>query len=100
MLVKLLLGKKMIYLAGGVALAVVGKMALKSDTARDICVRGMAAGMKLKNDAREAFENMKEQAADMYHDASILADSKDCKDCKEDSDCKEDKDDKNSKGKK
>ena len=74
MLAKLLLSQKVLYLAGGVALAVVGKKALKSNTARNLCVRGMAAGMKLQNDAREAFQNMKEEAADMYHDAAKLAD--------------------------
>jgi hypothetical protein len=69
MLAGLWASKHLLYFAGGIAVAIVGKKAIKSDTARNLCVKGMAAGMKLQRNAREAFQNMKEEAVDMVLDA-------------------------------
>ena len=65
----LLKNEKFLFFAGGVAVAVAGAKALKSKKLRNMCVKSMAAGMKLQKDAEEAFQNMKEEAADMCFDA-------------------------------
>lgn len=64
------------FTCGAVA-AVVGGKILKSDKARKICVKGMAAGMKLKHDAEVSFQNMKEEAQDICYDAMKEAENED-----------------------
>jgi len=49
--------------------ATLGVKALKSDKTRDLCVKGIAKGMKLQKDAQETFQNMKEEASDICFDA-------------------------------
>ena len=67
---KLLKNEKLLCFIGGAAVALVGTAALKSDKARNLCVKTLAAGMKLQKDAQETLQNIKEEAADMYLDAS------------------------------
>lgn len=65
----LLKNEKVLLFAGGVIAALVGKKVFKSQVARRLCVEGVAAGMKLQKDALCAFQNIKEEAADLCHDA-------------------------------
>jgi len=55
--------------------ATLGVKALKSDKTRDLCVKGIAKGMKLQKDAQETFQNMKEEASDICFDAKQQTDS-------------------------
>lgn len=48
---------------------------VKSDKTRKVCVKGLAKGMKLQKDAQEVFQNMKEDASDICHDAKQQADA-------------------------
>jgi len=75
MWLKCLKNEKFLYFAGGVAAATLGVKTFKSDKARDLCVKGLAKGMKLQKDAQEAFQNVKEDATDLCHDAKQQADS-------------------------
>ena len=59
--------------ASGVAAAIVGGRVLKSPKARELCVAGMAKGMKLQQDAQVTFQNMKEDAQDLCHEAKAKA---------------------------
>lgn len=58
---------------GGVAAAIVGEKILKSKKTREICVSGMAKGMKLHQDACVALQNMKEDAQDLCDEAKQKA---------------------------
>ena len=73
MIHKILVTKKALFFLGGAAAAIIGSKALKSETSRKLCVKGLAAGMKLRDDAIETFHNIKEEAADIYHDAKKKA---------------------------
>ena len=72
MLLKILMSKKALCFIGGVASATIGKRLLSSKATRELCVKGVAYGMRLQKDAREAFQNIKEEAADICHDAQNL----------------------------
>lgn len=63
--------------AGGVAAALVGGKVLKSPKTRELCVAGMAKGMKLQQDAQVTFQNMKEDAQDLCHEAKTRAQEED-----------------------
>ena len=69
MLLKIIMSKKALCFIGGIATATVGKQLLKSKTTRELCVKGVAYGMRLQKDAQETFQNIKEEAADICHDA-------------------------------
>ena len=60
---------KLIYFAGGMLAAIVVPKALRSKKARAIGVQSLASGMKFRQKARETFQNMKEDATDIYVDA-------------------------------
>lgn len=62
--------KVLAFLGGGFA-ATYGWKALKSNKARQLYVNGLAAGMKLQQDARVMFQDLKEQAEDLCYDAQI-----------------------------
>lgn len=70
MLLGLLKSYKLLYFAGGVVAAAATTKLLKSEKAKKLCVQGLAKGMKLKQDALVAFQNIKEEAADICHDAA------------------------------
>ena len=59
--------------AGGVAAALVGAKVAKSPKTRELCVAGMAKGMKLQQDARVTLQNMKEDAQDLCAEAKQKA---------------------------
>jgi len=73
MIHKLFLTKKALFFVGGAAAAIIGSKCLKSETTRNLCVKGLAAGMRLRDEAIETFQNIKEEAADVYHDAKKKA---------------------------
>ncbi len=49
---------------GGAATALAGSKFLKSDTAHDLAVKGLAGGMKFKSDTTCKYETIKEDAKD------------------------------------
>lgn len=61
----------------GAAAAVVGKKILTSPKTREICVSGLAKGMMLRQEAEEAFKNMREDAEDLCCEAQQKASSED-----------------------
>jgi hypothetical protein len=58
---------------GGAAAVIVGKKILKSKKTRQLAVQGLAKGMMFTHDAKEAFQNMKDEAADICYDAKTEA---------------------------
>lgn len=76
----------------GAAAALAGAKAVKSQTFYKLCVKGLAGGMRAQNDAKVIFENMKEDAQDMYYDAvceaGFAGDEESCCECGcEDEEC-------------
>ena len=65
---------KIICFAAGAAAAMFGKKVLTSEKTRKLCVSGIAKGMKLQQDAQEAFRNMREEAEDMCYEAKSTID--------------------------
>jgi 3-polyprenyl-4-hydroxybenzoate decarboxylase len=65
--------EKVLYALGGAAAVIVGNAILKSNKTRQLAVSGLAKGMKLQNDAKEAFQNMKDEAQDICCDAKAEA---------------------------
>lgn len=65
--------EKVLCFVGGMAAALVGAKILKSTKTREVCVAGMAKGMKLYRDAQVNFQNMKEDAQDLCHEAKMKA---------------------------
>ncbi len=53
----------------GVIAAVIGARFLKSKTAHKLAVRGTAEGLRLKSDALRKFEEIREEAQDIYEEA-------------------------------
>ena len=60
---------KVLCFIGGAAAAVIGAKILKCPKTRELCVKGLAGGMKMKHDAQTAMQNLKEDAQDVYFDA-------------------------------
>ncbi|MGM9936611.1 MAG: DUF1490 domain-containing protein [Candidatus Ornithomonoglobus sp.] len=60
---------RVICFAAGAAAALIGKTILKSEKTRELCVSGLAKGMRFKEDAQEALRNMKEDAEDLCYEA-------------------------------
>ncbi|MBO5561428.1 MAG: DUF1490 domain-containing protein [Firmicutes bacterium] len=74
MLKDVLKSTKFLCFVGGAAAAFIcGKIA-KCEKTRELCVHGLAKGMKLKHDAQTAVQNLKEDAQDVYYDAMTEAD--------------------------
>lgn len=65
--------EKFLSALAGAAAVIVGKKILKSPKTRELAVKGLAQGMKLKHDAEETFQNMKDEAADLCNDAKTEA---------------------------
>lgn len=57
----------------GAAAVIIGKKVITSNKTRQLAVSGLAKGMKLQNDAKEVFQNMKDEAADICYDAKTEA---------------------------
>ena len=58
---------------GGAVAVVIGKKILTSEKARQLCVNSLAQGMLLQDCAKEAYQNIKEEATDIYQDAKEQA---------------------------
>ena len=69
----ILKNEKFLYALCGAAAFIVGKQVLTSKTTRNLAVKGLAKGMKLQNDAKAAYQNMKDEAQDLCYDAKIQA---------------------------
>ena len=65
--------EKLICALGGAAAVIIGKKVITSKKTRQLAVTGLAKGMKLTHDAKEAFQNMKDEAADICYDAKAEA---------------------------
>ncbi|MDL2271389.1 DUF6110 family protein, partial [Methanobrevibacter sp. OttesenSCG-928-I08] len=64
--------KNALLFVGGVAAAIIGKKVLESDVVKKSTVNAMAQVMTIQKDAEETFQNMKEDAEDICHDAEEL----------------------------
>ena len=64
---------KFLCALGGAAAVIVGKKILTAKKTRQLAVSGLAKGMKLSHDAKEAFRNMKDEASDICYDAKTEA---------------------------
>lgn len=73
MLGQIILSHKLLFFIGGVAAATIGAKCLNSEKARQLCVKGMAYGMRARDNALQTFQNIKEEAVDIYHDAKNQA---------------------------
>lgn len=71
---------KVCFFTLGVFAATAGVKFLKSNTFRKGCVKTLANGMKLREEATVSFEKMREEAQDICYDAKMNS----C-DCAEDS---------------
>lgn len=65
--------EKLLCFVGGIFAATYGVKMLKSDKTRNACVTGLAKCMKLQNEAKETFRNMREEAEDICYDAKQAA---------------------------
>lgn len=65
--------EKFLCALGGAAAVIVGKKILTAKKTRQLAVSGLAKGMKLSHDAKEAFRNMKDEASDICYDAKTEA---------------------------
>jgi hypothetical protein len=68
--------RNVIAFVGGAAAALILPKALKSKPARKAAVYAVAKGMRLQNDACGAFEEIREDARDIYHEAKEQAENK------------------------
>ncbi len=68
----LLKNEKFLLFVGGMAAAVVGTKILKSDCAKKQCVKAVASGMKIHQNAQVLLEEIKEEAEDIVYEAKEL----------------------------
>ena len=64
----LLKNKQALTFIGGAVTAVAGTSFIKSKKARELAVKGLANGMKLRDDAAAAYETVKEDARDICYE--------------------------------
>ncbi|MCL2619097.1 MAG: DUF1490 domain-containing protein [Defluviitaleaceae bacterium] len=67
--------ERLLLFAGGVAATLYGMYFVKSGKAKNVAVKGIAGGIQLQKKAYETFQNIKEEAADVVHDANRADDS-------------------------
>lgn len=65
--------QKFLCALGGAAAVIIGKKIVTAKKTRELAVSGIAKGMKLTHDAKEVFQNMKDEAADICFDAKAEA---------------------------
>ncbi|AWI05543.1 DUF6110 family protein [Clostridium drakei] len=72
--------ERSLIFAGGVLVGTLGLSLLKSKTAKNFYVKTLAGGMKIRNDAQNLYETIREDAEDMCHEASkqALEEEKSC----------------------
>lgn len=61
--------KNILLFAGGIAAAIIGKKLLESKTVKEGAINTMASLMTVQKEAEETFQNIKEDAEDICHDA-------------------------------
>lgn len=61
--------KNLLLFAGGAIAAIAGKKILESQATKDFCVKTVAKVMELQDEAEETFQNVKDNATDICHDA-------------------------------
>ena len=69
----LIVSPKVLSFIGGAAAVIIGNKIVKSEKARQLCVNGLAKGMMIQDCAKEVYQNMKEEAHDIYVDAKNKA---------------------------
>lgn len=57
----------------GVAATIIGNAVVKCPKTRELTVRALAKGMKIKRNAQISIQNLKEDAEDLYHEAAVKA---------------------------
>lgn len=65
--------QKFLCALGGAAAVIIGKKIVTAKKTRELAVSGLAKGMKLTHDAKEVFQNMKDEAVDICFDAKAEA---------------------------
>ena len=65
--------KSILCALGGAAAVIVGKKILTAKKTRELAVSGLAHGMKFTHDAKEKFQDLKDEAADLCYDAKAQA---------------------------
>lgn len=65
--------QKFLCALGGAAAVIIGKKIVTAKKTRELAVSGLAKGMKITHDAKEVFQNMKDEAADICFDAKAEA---------------------------
>ncbi|WP_409199981.1 hypothetical protein [Methanobrevibacter sp. DSM 116169] len=61
--------KEALLFCGGIAAAIIGKKVLESEKVKNTAVDTMAKAMVIQKDAEESFQNMKDSAEDICHEA-------------------------------
>jgi hypothetical protein len=74
-MLKCLKNEKVIYGLVGAAAVVVGKKIVTAKKTRELAVSGLAKCMKLNHDAKEVFQNIKDEASDICYDAKVESES-------------------------
>jgi len=72
--------EKMLLFLGGAVTTLYSLYCIKSGKAKKIAVKSMATGIQLQRKVHETFQNIKEEAVDIVHDADEavkFADSED-----------------------
>lgn len=72
-MLKIFKNEKFLYGLGGAAAIIVAKKIITSKTTRQLVVSGLAKGMKIQNDAKSKFQDMKDEASDICYDAKSEA---------------------------
>ena len=75
---KIFKNEKLMYMLAGAAAIVVGKKIVTAETTRKAAVNSIAKGMKIRDDAKCVFQNMKDEAEDICYDAKLKAEGGDC----------------------
>ena len=76
--------EKVCLFVGGVAATLAGLYVVKSGKAKKLAVKSVAAGMQIQSKAYETFQNIKEEAMDIVHDANALENEAFQEKCEED----------------
>lgn len=61
--------KSLLIFAGGAVAAIVGKQILESEATKKFCINTAVKVMQMRDEAEETFQNIKENAEDIHHDA-------------------------------
>lgn len=70
---KIFKNEKLWCAVAGAAGVIIGKKILTSKKTRELAVSGIAKGMKLTNDAKVVFQDMKDEAEDICYEAKEQA---------------------------